>query len=279
MNKNNKIQLSLLSFAVFLVLFTYFLYPLIDKKKSAKKQEILKYETDIDKTSEENNKYIAEWAGSKLKKSEEEKKKYIQEIIEADQKELGNDDVFEKIKKDFKTALVDIDDLEIKNQIKIGLNFAKDHDDKINNKISNQFTKLRYEGLYNIDRPFIVEAENARVLKENPDIILMKKMQVILKTGNGKVWIITSDQGSYNKVTYDCFFENNVKATDSETLINADNLDLLSSEDSAVAYENVNLTNDNGSLQADKINYDFENKVYNVSMRSTNEKVKAKIIR
>ena len=36
-----------------------------------------------------------------------------------------------------------------------------------------------------------------------------------------------SDKGKYNKVTYDCFFEKNVKATEGETEIFAENLDLL----------------------------------------------------
>ena len=76
----------------------------------------------------------------------------------------------------------------------------------------------------------------------------------------------------------DCFFENNVKAIDGETTILAENLDLLATEDSATVYNNVFLTNDKGSLRADKVYYDFETKHYQVSMFSDN-KVKIKLIK
>ena len=38
---------------------------------------------------------------------------------------------------------------------------------------------------------------------------------------DGRIIIITSDNGSYNKVSYDCFFENNVKAIDGETTVSS----------------------------------------------------------
>ena len=101
-------------------------------------------------------------------------------------------------------------------------------------------------------------------------------MRVTLLLDDEKIIIITSDKGSYNKITYDCFFEENVKATDGETSILADNLDLLASEDSATVYNNVVLTNDRGSLRADKVDYDFETKYYHVYMFD-NKKVKIKV--
>ena len=58
----------------------------------------------------------------------------------------------------------------------------------------------------------------------------------------------------------------------------ADNLDLLATEDLAAIYNNVILTNDNGSLQADKIDYDFETKYYQISMFD-DEKVEVKLIK
>ena len=103
-------------------------------------------------------------------------------------------------------------------------------------------------------------------------------MRVTLDMDDGRVIIITSDKGRYNKVTYDCFFENNVKAIDGETTVLAENLDLLATEDSATVYNNVFLTNDKGSLRADKVYYDFETKYYHVSMFS-DEKVKIKLIK
>ena len=145
-------------------------------------------------------------------------------------------------------------------------------------KERNTFENVEYKGLYDMDKSFKVKSENAYILIKNPDVVYMTNMHVTLDMDDGRVIIITSDKGSYNKVTYDCFFENNVKAIDGETTVLAENLDLLATEDSATVYNNVFLTNDKGSLQADKVYYDFETKYYHVSMFN-DEKVKIKLIK
>ena len=147
----------------------------------------------------------------------------------------------------------------------------------IDSKERNTFENVEYKGLYDINKPFKVKSEQAYILIKDPDIIYMTNMHVTLHVDDGRVIIITSDKGRYNKVTYDCFFENNVKAIDGKTTVLAENLDLLSTEDSATAYNNVFLTNDQGSLLADKVHYDFETRYYQISMFS-DEKVKIKLI-
>ena len=72
-----------------------------------------------------SNKYLAEFVSEKLNKSEDEKQKYIQEIIKADMQEAGNEDVFRKIKKDFQEASVSLDDREIRDQMEKALLRAK----------------------------------------------------------------------------------------------------------------------------------------------------------
>ena len=155
---------------------------------------------------------------------------------------------------------------------------AKDKIVKTEDDNINMFENVEYKGVYNIDKSIVVTAEKALVLTEKPEIIFMTNMRVTLHIDDEKIIIITSDRGSYNKITYDCFFEENVEAADGETLILADNLDLLASEDSATVYNNVVLTNDRGSLRADKVDYDFETKYYHVSMFD-NKKVKIKLIK
>ena len=95
---------------------------------------------------------------------------------------------------------------------------------------------------------------------------------------DGRIVVITSDTGVYNKKTYDCFFVKNVKATDGETVLNSENMDLLASVDTASIYNDVILTSTKGSLVADKIEYDFQTKYYKVSMFK-NERVKVKLTR
>ena len=142
---------------------------------------------------------------------------------------------------------------------------------------SNTFVNIEYNGVYNINNPFTVSSEKAYILKEEPNIVYMTTMKVIMHMKDGRIIVITSDKGRYNKETYDTFFEDNVKATDGKTTILAENLDLLATEDFVTVQNNVVLTNDSGSLLADKIDYDFETKYYKISMFN-DEKVKIKLI-
>ena len=78
------------------------------------------------KVAAKSNKYLGEWASSKLGKNDTEKQNYIQEIIKADMEEAGSEDVFRKVKKDFKTASISIEDIEIRNQMEKALTRAKE---------------------------------------------------------------------------------------------------------------------------------------------------------
>ena len=78
------------------------------------------------KIAAKSNKYLGEWVSSKLGKNDKEKINYIQEIIKADMQEAGTEDVFRKVKEDFKSASVSIEDSEIRNEMQRALNRAKD---------------------------------------------------------------------------------------------------------------------------------------------------------
>ena len=90
------------------------------EKKFARDQE-LQF-----KVAAKSNKYLGEWVSSKLGKNDTEKQNYIQEIIKADMEEAGSEDVFRKVKKDFKTASISIEDIEIRNQMEKALTRAKE---------------------------------------------------------------------------------------------------------------------------------------------------------
>ena len=90
------------------------------EKKFAKDQE-LQF-----KVAARSNKYLAEFVCSKLGKSKDEQQAYTQEIIKADMEEVGKEDVFRKIKKDFQEASISIDDSEIRDQIEKAFSRAKE---------------------------------------------------------------------------------------------------------------------------------------------------------
>ena len=149
--------------------------------------------------------------------------------------------------------------------------------DEINEDKKNLFQNVEYRGYYDLDKPFIIKSEEAHIKEENSDLVYMNYMTVTLYLDDGRVITITSDEGKYNKKTYDCFFKNNVKATDSEVLIQADNLDLIASSETASAYQDVYLKTNSGSMWADKVDYNFKTNYYKISMLN-DEKIKIKLI-
>ena len=96
-----------------------------EREKSFEKKFQMDEELQF-KVAARGNKYLGEWASSKLGKNEEEKKNYIQEIIKADMEEAGSEDVFRKVKKDFQAASIGIEDSEIRDQMEKALSRAKE---------------------------------------------------------------------------------------------------------------------------------------------------------
>ena len=131
---------------------------------------------------------------------------------------------------------------------------------------STFFKNVQYKGMYDVDKPFTIMSEEAYILDEEPEFVYMTNVHTILYLADGRIVNIDADKGKYNKVTYNCFFEQNVKVTDGETKIFAKNLDLVATTSSVKIYKDVTLNYPTGSLVADKIDYDFETKYFKVSM-------------
>jgi len=91
-----------------------------EREKSFEKKFVKDEELKF-KLAARSNKYLGEWVSSELGKNEEEKKNYIQEIIKADMEEAGSEDVFRKVRKDFKIASIGIEDSEIRVQMEKAL--------------------------------------------------------------------------------------------------------------------------------------------------------------
>jgi hypothetical protein len=96
-----------------------------ERKNSFEKKFQMDEELQFKKLAR-SNKYLVEWVSLKLGKTEEKKKKYLQEVIKADMEEAGNEGVFRKVKQDFISSSINIDDSEIKDQMEKALSRAKE---------------------------------------------------------------------------------------------------------------------------------------------------------
>ena len=144
--------------------------------------------------------------------------------------------------------------------------FVQKDSEKTLNEAQSTFENVEYEGITSTMQRFSVKSESAYILDKNPDLVFMKKMRVELYLKDGRIVTIISDRGRYHKVSYDCWFEENVVADDGETKIFANNLDLLATENFVKIYQQVKLIHPTGTLQADQVDYDFETKYFKVSM-------------
>jgi len=96
-----------------------------ERQKSFEKKFQMDQELQF-KVHARSNKYLAQFVISKLGKKSEQIENYVQEIIKADMEESGTEDVFRKIKNDFQTASFNIEDSEIRNEMKKALLRAKE---------------------------------------------------------------------------------------------------------------------------------------------------------
>jgi len=169
---------------------------------------------------------------------------------------------------------------EIKKDLSVENNITKESDNTYiaGDKSGTKFEEVQYQGIYDLDKSFTVKSEKAYILDDKPNLVYMTNMHVVLYLTDGRVVNILSNKGKYNKVTYDCFFQENVRAEDGETKIFASNLDLLATKNTAEIYNNVILELPTASLVADKIDYDFDSKNFKVSMFD-DKAVKMKVIK
>ena len=259
MTANRKIvQLSLITIGAFLILSTYFFYPTI-------KESELKVETSKEKINVQEEIKILEEKEQILIDQIQEKKEYLSSGGVLKKGTLENLQI--DLQKTSSSLAEKKSALEKHEKVT-----STDNVDE-----SDIFENVEYKGFFKIDSPFTVKSEKARIAAEDPNIVHLSEMSVTLYLKNGKDVVITADEGKYNKTSYDIYFVGNVVGRDGETIITSENLDLLASEDIAIIYNNVRLNSNKNSLQADKVEYDFETKFYRISMFD-DTRVKIKLI-
>ena len=84
-----------------------------DRKKSFEKKFAHDQELQF-KVSARRNKYLGEWASEILGYNSDQEKEYIQSVIKADFAEVGDEDVFRKIKQDLKEKNISDEELRKK---------------------------------------------------------------------------------------------------------------------------------------------------------------------
>ena len=147
---------------------------------------------------------------------------------------------------------------------------------KITDETSNILENINYFGTNNRGTFFELNAAEAIVKYDDPNISQLKDVLVVIKLNDLRTITIRSDEARFDKTSNDGEFFGNVKITEKNNIITSDNLDLYMSKNFISAYNNVKYNGINGLLVADKVNIDILKNEADIFMFKKNDKVQIK---
>ena len=138
--------------------------------------------------------------------------------------------------------------------------------DKEEDKNKNIFEDLEYKGKDNNGNKFVIFSEYSDFQTDKPELINMKNIVCYFNFKDGTVLEIRSKTGTYNNVTLDMSFTENVNMFYEDSSLFSDKADFSNANSLLVVEGNVRTQNPDGDLMADKLNFDFTDKKLKVSM-------------
>ena len=171
------------------------------------------------------------------------------------------------IKNTFFTASQNIIDLDSKEKNEITQLES-------NQNLSNIIENLSYKSIDDNGNEYLLNAESGESIKDDANIIILKKVKAIIKLKDKSNIYIYSDFAKYNSQNYDTFFYQNVRSDFEDNNIKCDNLDLLIKDNLAILYNNINIMDNNLTAKADQILLNLLNGDVNIKMFDKENKIK-----
>ena len=96
-------------------------------------------------------------------------------------------------------------------------------------------------------------------------------MAAIFYFKDGTKLTIQGNSGSYNSLTKDMRFEDDILSTYLDYVLNSDNLDFFNKDNYLEVYGNVYGKSSDGNLVADSLKFDISNQTLKISMFDNNK--------
>ena len=138
---------------------------------------------------------------------------------------------------------------------------------------SNYFEDVEYKGIDANGNRYLLESKIATFSDESPEKVNMTGMNATFYFKDGKTLKVTGDTGTYNNKTNDMEFRGNVKVTQADNRIFADNLDYFNLRRLIKVYGNVVGKSLDGNFTSDILNLNIDNQSVDALMIN-NEQVK-----
>jgi lipopolysaccharide export system protein LptA len=170
----------------------------------------------------------------------------------------------------------DLDDSALNNKNIISSKDVEDSDlenIKNQNNSSNLIKNLKYVTKDAQNNEYEIISKYGKISNENPDIILMTRVNAKIKMASSSSILVLSDFAEYNSQTFETSFTKNVILNYEDHKINSDNLKLSFEKNLATIYDNIVYTSRNNIILADKLEFDMLTKNSKIFMNEANKKI------
>tara|TARA_A100001011_G_C14178143_1_gene785571 strand:- start:509 stop:1093 length:585 start_codon:yes stop_codon:yes gene_type:complete len=137
----------------------------------------------------------------------------------------------------------------------------------------NRFENVEYQGIDKTGNQFTIGSNFAEFEKEKQEVIKMEVVKCIFTFKDNTTLTVTSDKGTYNNVTNDMNFMENVRMDYLENVLYSDRASFNNYENQLLVAGNIKGEGPTTDLQADELDFDLNTKDLKISMYSE-ERVK-----
>ena len=137
----------------------------------------------------------------------------------------------------------------------------------------NRFENVEYQGIDKTGNQFTIGSNFAEFEKERTEIIKMEIVKCIFTFKDNTTLTVTSDKGTYNNITNDMNFNENVRMDYLENILYSDRASFNNYENQLLVAGNIKGEGPTTDLQADELDFDLNTKDLKISMYSK-ERVK-----
>lgn len=165
-----------------------------------------------------------------------------------------------------------------KEQI-ISDNLQKEIDEEISKQGSDKnstFYNVKYSGLDLEGNRYTISSEKAVNSDTNENVVNMSGALAVFYFKDNTELNISSNKAIYNNKTLDIKFEGSVKCLYENSELYAGSAEFLNSKNSLTVSDNVKIIDTKGTIFADKLTFDIENKTLNITSLNENT-IKSKI--
>ena len=137
----------------------------------------------------------------------------------------------------------------------------------------NLLSDVNYKSTDKDGNLYNIFAKSGKISKDEPDILILEKVQGIIIMNDKSEIIISSNYAEYNSVNLDTKFNGNVKVNYEDNELLSQNVDLLLTDNLIKIYNNVFFNNNNLKSNADRIQYNISNGKAVIDMYDKSNKI------